>query len=921
MSVRGCIDRELNKPFPSDRKNKKLQVCVRDELGNIKNVHFGDMRYQDFTQHRDIDRRRSFRARHGCDPVSKLDRTTAKYWACQKLWVFALAAIVALLSISMVSADASSNITSYFRLDEGSGAFTNDTINPIPFNQGNLTNSPAWITGKIGYGLNFTGSSSQYVLLGNNSIYNYIWNFSINMWFNATNSSTGYLIARDSGAADSNSKFRMAVGSDGCSANKVCWQVSTTAAFNNYADTTTDNIGDGRWHMITGTTNATHVSLYLDGVLKSIAPMAAGTPAGGNTQTRIGARTNGVYYTGGIDEVGLWNRTLSQQEISQIYNNGSGLSYPFVQLMGLTVYSPSNRSSLYSINSSSISIPVLLNTSGALTCYYNSTFNPSDVFFPCGMDNNAVTLSYANTFGTNTIRFFANDSTGTAYTNQTTIWIHRNYYNGQTGFETQNWTHSLEVWNQTSLPAFGILNYNGSNNTGTITAIGNGKYTINYTLDIPLGVQSQPFRWFWNNGDFQQTGQYNQTVNGTYLVLCNATVNTPYANFSFKNETTPNTGVNASIVSAWSFWLGSGTISKSYSLTNSTVNPNYAFCASPGNIPLNANTSITYEAPGFGARTYTNDTMVLSSSLFSKVLYLLDFANGQYVTFQVVNQATQPIAGVAVTAISSIGGTTQVIGSGVTDSAGSVTFFLNPLQLYTLSFEKFGYTTFTTSLVPSQTSYTISLSGESSQSDDYTKGIAYTIKPTDKQLLNGTDNTFNLTLTSTYWTLDSFGFNLRNSSGSVIASQSSMAQTGGSLYSVVNTANNSLLIMEYFWVVNSTYNNASVSWIVYSGDGSEFSIFNFFTDLSAYMAVGMFGLDNFGLALICFSTIFIFTGVMSYKYGLNSPAALMTLVFTLVLFFDVGLGIIPYPPNVTMPFPTIFTGIVLIAILIKEGSR
>lgn len=81
-----CIGRDLNKPFKSNREGKKLQVCVRDKDGQIRNIHFGATGYSDFTIHKDIKRRAAFRARHKCDPVSKLDKNKPKYWACEFLW-------------------------------------------------------------------------------------------------------------------------------------------------------------------------------------------------------------------------------------------------------------------------------------------------------------------------------------------------------------------------------------------------------------------------------------------------------------------------------------------------------------------------------------------------------------------------------------------------------------------------------------------------------------------------------------------------------------------------------------------------------------------------------------------------------------------------------------------------------------------
>jgi len=65
--------------FNSWAKNKKKVVCVDNKL-----IHFGDKRYEDYTQHKDKDRRANFRARHNCD--QKKDKSKAGYWACSELW-------------------------------------------------------------------------------------------------------------------------------------------------------------------------------------------------------------------------------------------------------------------------------------------------------------------------------------------------------------------------------------------------------------------------------------------------------------------------------------------------------------------------------------------------------------------------------------------------------------------------------------------------------------------------------------------------------------------------------------------------------------------------------------------------------------------------------------------------------------------
>jgi hypothetical protein len=55
--------------------------------------------------------------------------------------------------------------------------------------------------------------------------------------------------------------------------------------------------------------------------------------------------TAGAYFNGTIDEIGIWNRTLSQAEITQLYNEGAGLTYdknPDIIVPNVTIISPSN---------------------------------------------------------------------------------------------------------------------------------------------------------------------------------------------------------------------------------------------------------------------------------------------------------------------------------------------------------------------------------------------------------------------------------------------------------------------------------------------------------------------------------------------------------------------------------------------------
>lgn len=75
-------DVSLNKPMKGDVK--KFKVYVKDKkTGNVKKVNFGDPNAE--IKRDDPERRKSFRARHGCGTSRVSDRTKPAWWSC-KMW-------------------------------------------------------------------------------------------------------------------------------------------------------------------------------------------------------------------------------------------------------------------------------------------------------------------------------------------------------------------------------------------------------------------------------------------------------------------------------------------------------------------------------------------------------------------------------------------------------------------------------------------------------------------------------------------------------------------------------------------------------------------------------------------------------------------------------------------------------------------
>ncbi len=88
---RGHVFEGYNKPQPSWLKGKKMVVLAKGEKGQVKLIHFGDRSMQDFTQHRDLERRRRYLQRTAGirDKEGRLTKDnplSANYWSRRILW-------------------------------------------------------------------------------------------------------------------------------------------------------------------------------------------------------------------------------------------------------------------------------------------------------------------------------------------------------------------------------------------------------------------------------------------------------------------------------------------------------------------------------------------------------------------------------------------------------------------------------------------------------------------------------------------------------------------------------------------------------------------------------------------------------------------------------------------------------------------
>ncbi|MHA1201366.1 MAG: LamG-like jellyroll fold domain-containing protein [Candidatus Heimdallarchaeaceae archaeon] len=107
------------------------------------------------------------------------------------------------------------------------------------------------------------------------------------------------------------------------------------------AFTPTVGIQLNNWTMVSLVNNGTHLRFYTNGTYRQSCEIDNESAV--NT-LEIGYRTGGTHMIGSLDELGFWNRSLSDGEVSDLYNDGLGLEQG-VQPLSTVLNFPADTSS------------------------------------------------------------------------------------------------------------------------------------------------------------------------------------------------------------------------------------------------------------------------------------------------------------------------------------------------------------------------------------------------------------------------------------------------------------------------------------------------------------------------------------------------------------------------------------------------
>ncbi len=282
------------------------------------------------------------------------------------------------------------NLVSYYKFDGQDTTGSGNIIDSLGLNNG-TNNGADNVTGLLETAYNFSLANTDYINLTSSLQPAFESDFTIDLWINPdTDGVTETYFSQNTVLGDNQGLRILRIGTD---ANFI-FDFGTT--FEQFA--TTFAMTKGNWYYLTARREGTNVSIWGNGVLLDFnSDVGHDTNMSSSQIIRVGQRTDGSSTASAtIDEIGVWDRGLSDAEIVQRYNSGIGISWrgTFDNLPNATLISPVNNTK-YSSSPQSVDF----------TCYGSDDINFTEMEFYLG-----GSLTQTNSSGLNNTNYIFQES-------------------------------------------------------------------------------------------------------------------------------------------------------------------------------------------------------------------------------------------------------------------------------------------------------------------------------------------------------------------------------------------------------------------------------------------------------------------------------------------------------------------------------
>ena len=736
---------------------------------------------------------------------------------------------------SIWTASLNAQLVNYWKLDGTVGV----VVDSIGNNDGSNNGTTRGVVGKINNSFDFPNVRDNVSFAPNGSLIDFELNYTIGFWMNSStndanrriifahsDTATGSVMAM--GLKDGEIQYKQLNDAGGT-------QVEITGLMGGTI------INEWRFVVVRHFANGTS-SLFSDN-----SPVSGGSaqlvPVSGTKGFFLGLGTvqnDGRVFDGLIDEVGVWARVLTDAELTQIWNEGNGITFTDVFSPNITLNSPIDTfdSPSQTINFNATVFDLLGNNIVSVNLSIDGIFNETNI---SGINNTDYIFTKTLSFATHNWTIDACDDAGICSNSGTrTLTISRFIENSQTfntsSFETAKEIFTINITTDGTTPTSAKLIYDGTTFlSATVTNTAGNDFNISRTINIPLVNETKT--WFFNftiGGTEINSSAQTQLINLTNFSLCGAAPqDIPFINLTFKNETSNEENINATIVSTWLYSLSTiSSINKTLVLSDTTENANYTFCSNPPTRTLNVELAMTYSNSISQQRGFTLTSTLLNIST-TKVLFLLPTNLGLFSQFTTVDVIGRSIENVKGTITRTLNGNPITVASGFTDGSGLISFFLNPNILYTGTFEKSGFLTISETFFPVIDLRTVTMISSLivANGSQISLNGTYQITPTNTTLINNTNVTFGFNVTSGE-DITLISMNITNITGSQLLFVSNAGT--GFISGIVNTSNNIKLIGISIIQTGDETQIIQRTWLIVDTFIGDYSIFKQFTLFTTY---------------------------------------------------------------------------------------
>ncbi|KPA16142.1 secreted protein containing Laminin G, subdomain 2 [Candidatus Magnetomorum sp. HK-1] len=212
-----------------------------------------------------------------------------------------------------------------WRLDERTGDHIDDAIG---FCDATAYSNLTVVPGKLGMAKVFDGQTN-YIQENNNTDLDFgTDNFSVSFWMKAERpSGWSAIMSKANDWIESKDVCGWLFGNRDSGSDTLEFRINSCGQDKEHRITHAENVFNNEWHHIVGIRDGETIKLFVDGVLKDTAYNVSQS-VHVDEPFLIGSVINKYFYSGVIDEVVMWKKPLTVDEVSDLFNQGNGAAIP-----------------------------------------------------------------------------------------------------------------------------------------------------------------------------------------------------------------------------------------------------------------------------------------------------------------------------------------------------------------------------------------------------------------------------------------------------------------------------------------------------------------------------------------------------------------------------------------------------------------